>query len=214
MTGMRQQPEQPHDSAWAHVQGRSVFVDDRPPLPGELCCGLVLSPVAAGQIESLDLAAVRGTPGVVAVFTAEDFRLNQWGTIFQDQPFLAAERVNHVGEPVALVAATDKWSLAQGIARAQVKVSKEKPILSLPDAIAAESFLGPLRHIRRGDAKKALASAPHQVSGRQLIAGQDHFYLESQCAIAYPGEGHSVEIHASSQHPTEAQHWVAQALGF
>jgi xanthine dehydrogenase large subunit len=51
------------------------------------------------------------------------------------------------------------------------------------------------------------------LQGRIKIGGQEHFYLEGQAAIALPGEAAEVHLHVSSQHPTEIQHKVAEALG-
>ena len=45
------------------------------------------------------------------------------------------------------------------------------------------------------------------------VGGQDHFYLEGQIAVAHPREDGAMLVHASTQHPTEVQHLVAEALG-
>ena len=45
------------------------------------------------------------------------------------------------------------------------------------------------------------------------IGGQEHFYLESQIAIAIPGEQGQMTIHSSTQHPSEVQMMVAEVLG-
>lgn len=45
------------------------------------------------------------------------------------------------------------------------------------------------------------------------VGGQDHMYLEGQIALAIPGEDDEVSLFASTQHPSEAQHMVAHALG-
>jgi xanthine dehydrogenase large subunit len=51
------------------------------------------------------------------------------------------------------------------------------------------------------------------IEGRIEIGGQEHFYLEGQSALALPQEGGDMIVHSSSQHPTEIQHKVADALG-
>src|SRR4051794_13611520 len=61
-----------HDSAATHVSGESIFLDDLPPMPGELLAGVVHSPVAHGRLKELDLSACRQVPGVVAIMTAAD----------------------------------------------------------------------------------------------------------------------------------------------
>jgi xanthine dehydrogenase large subunit len=58
-----------------------------------------------------------------------------------------------------------------------------------------------------------MAAAPRRLSGVFHNLGQEQFYLESQAAIAYPGEAGQVVVHSSTQGPTETQHVVAQALG-
>ena len=45
------------------------------------------------------------------------------------------------------------------------------------------------------------------------VGGQDHMYLEGQIALAVPGEDDEMVVFASTQHPSEAQHMVAHALG-
>ncbi|NBQ52852.1 MAG: hypothetical protein EBU49_04645, partial [Proteobacteria bacterium] len=91
----------PHDSALTHVTGRSEYVDDRPMLKGELFCGLVYSPFARARVVKLDPSPALKIPGVMAAVTAKDVVHNAWGTIFQDQPVIAASEVNYAGEVVA-----------------------------------------------------------------------------------------------------------------
>src|SRR5690606_17955893 len=67
--------------------------------------------------------------------------------------------------------------------------------------------------LKRGDAAAAIAAAPHRISHRMKLGGQDHFYLEGQVSLAVPGEDDEVTIYCSTQGPSETQHLVAQALG-
>jgi xanthine dehydrogenase large subunit len=70
----------------------------------------------------------------------------------------------------------------------------------------------PSVHVQRGDAVQAMAQAPHQLQGQLEIGGQEHYYLEGQIAYALPQDNGEWLIHSSTQHPGEAQHWVAHAL--
>jgi len=203
----------PHDSAVTHVTGQSEFIDDRPAQHGELHVGVAYSPHAHARIKKIDSRKTEGTPGVVAVFTAKDLAHNQWGTIFQDQPLLAEKEVNYVGEAVAIVAAETRRALADGLASLKVDYEKLPAILSIGAAKKAKNFIGSPRKIERGEWELQLSKSPHQIEGRVVIHGQDHFYLESQAAVAYPREQGQVEVHSSAQHPTEIQHVVAHALG-
>ena len=202
-----------HDSSITHVTGKSEYVDDRPMLKGELHCGLVYSPYAHARVVRLDTAPALKIPGVICAVTASDVSHNMWGSIFQDQPIIAADETHYVGEVVAVVGAETKEALAKGIAAVIVEWEKLADIRTISQAIAAKSFIGSLRTISTGDAEGALASAPHSVAGTLEIGGADHFYLESQAVVVYPKEDGQLEVHSSTQHPTETQHVVAEACG-
>jgi xanthine dehydrogenase large subunit len=202
-----------HDSSITHVTGKSEYVDDRPMLKGELHCGLVYSPYAHARVVRLDTAPALKIPGVICTVTASDVSHNMWGSIFQDQPIIAADETHYVGEVVAVVGAETKETLAKGIAAVIVEWEKLADIRTISQAIAAKSFIGSLRTISTGDAEGALASAPHSVAGTLEIGGADHFYLESQAVVVYPKEDGQLEVHSSTQHPTETQHVVAEACG-
>jgi xanthine dehydrogenase large subunit len=71
-------------------------------------------------------------------------------------------------------------------------------------------------HIERathGGAAAAIAAAPHRLDGTLTVGGQEQFYLEGQVSYAVPGEDRTLHVHCSTQHPSEMQHLVAQALG-
>jgi xanthine dehydrogenase large subunit len=80
-------------------------------------------------------------------------------------------------------------------------------------AVEANSFLTAPERMQRGDAEGALGTAPHRLEGELFIGSQEHFYLETQAAIAYLDEGGGVSLHSSTQHPAETQEIVARVLG-
>jgi xanthine dehydrogenase large subunit len=202
-----------HDSSAGHVSGESEFVDDRPFTDGELQVDILYSPTAHARIRKIALAEAKKVPGVVALLTHRDLHHNRWGTIFQDQPLLAEDVVQFVGEPIVVIAAESKEALRAAKRAVKIDFEKLNPILTVDEAKALGHFLGFHRKIERGDVESAISRAPHKLQGRISMAGQDHFYLESQASVAYPKEGGQVEVHCSSQHPTEVQHVVAHALG-
>ena len=65
----------------------------------------------------------------------------------------------------------------------------------------------------RGDVDRAFQSAKYTIEGELKIGGQEHFYLESQVAICQPGEHGQMVVHSSTQHPSEVQSIVSEALG-
>lgn len=202
-----------HDSGHSYVTGDAEYIDDRPLVQGEVFVDVFYSPIAHGKIKNLDVSACLAMPEVLGVYTFKDLKHNLWGSIFHDQVFLAEDRVQFVGEPIAVIAATKRDIFHTAKSKIKIEIEELEPTLDLQKAIDAKFFIGPLRTIQRGDADTALASAPHQLKGDIEIAGQEHFYLESQASIAYPKEDGQIEIHSSSQHPTEVQHLVAEALG-
>src|SRR5689334_16475552 len=95
----------PHDSAIGHVTGAAPYIDDIPPRVDELFVGFVPSPAACGRVESIDVAAAKAVPGVVAIFTADDLPGDKnFGPLFKDEPVLADGEVLYVGQPVVIVA--------------------------------------------------------------------------------------------------------------
>jgi xanthine dehydrogenase large subunit len=94
-----------------------------------------------------------------------------------------------------------------------VKYKPGNAILTIAEARKRQSFIGSRREIVKGSPDVGMAQAPLKLEGRVVLRGADHFYLESQVSVAYPREDGQVEVHSSSQHPTEVQHVVAHALG-
>lgn len=203
----------PHDCAHTHVTGESEYVDDRTILKNELFVDVFYSTRAHAKIKKLDTSKVFEDDQVVAVYTAKDFHHNMWGTIFKDQPLLADDIVQFAGEGIAIIAAKNIESAQRAKQRIEVEYEDLPAILSVDEAKAQKSFIADARTIERGNIKEAFESAPHTLSGQIKIQGADHFYLESQVTVAYPLEDGQIEIHSSSQHPTETQHVVAHALG-
>jgi xanthine dehydrogenase large subunit len=97
----------------------------------------------------------------------------------------------------------------RGAARVKALYEPLPAILTIEQAIAAGSFhAGPLR-IARGENP----GEGRQCNGELRIGGQEHFYLETQCALAWLDESGGVALHSSTQHPSETQEVVARVLG-
>jgi xanthine dehydrogenase large subunit len=204
----------PHDSAHLHVSGRSIFIDDMPPTHGEVCVGIVPSPKAHARITNLDVAAARQVPGVLTVITAKEIPgHNKFGPVIQDEFLLADTEAVFIGHPLAIIVAESKEALQAGKKAVKFELEELLPIFTIDAAIAANSFLSNQRLIQRGDVTAALATAPHTIEGSFDIGGQEHFYLESQVALAIPGEDNTVLVHSSTQHPSEVQTLVAEIMG-
>ncbi|WP_406645382.1 xanthine dehydrogenase molybdopterin binding subunit [Aliisedimentitalea scapharcae] len=205
----------PHDAAKLHVTGTARYVDDIPTPRGCLHLAFGLSPIAKGIITAMDLDAVRSSPGVVAVLTADDLPFaNDVSPSAHDEPLLSDGTVNHLGQPVFLVVATSHRAARVAARKGQIDYQEQDALLTLDQALAADSRFeeGP-RIYEKGDAAAAIDAAPRVVEGQFELGGQEHFYLEGQAALALPQEGGDMLVHSSTQHPTEIQHKVAEGIG-
>ena len=203
----------PHESAVGHVTGDAPYIDDLPRRNDELIVGFVGSPVACGRLQSVDVSRAKAVPGVVAVYGCDDIPHNQFGPLFHDEPFLAEQSVAYVGQPVVVIAADSADALRQARSLVSIDVREQTPILSIEEALENGRFIGPARSIRRGDSARAVEATEHQLAGEFRVGGQEQFYLESQAALAHPGEEGQLLVHSSTQNPTEIQAVVAEVLG-
>jgi xanthine dehydrogenase large subunit len=205
-----------HDSASRHVAGEAVYIDDIAAPEGLLHAYLGLSSIAHGQLVSLDLDAVWAAPGVLAVLTAADIPgVNDISSTHRhDEPVFATDRILHHGQPLFAVVAQTQDAARHAATLAKQVHDEAKPLLDIGAARAARGALvtDPLK-LERGDVAAAMAASPRRLKGTMEIGGQDHFYLESQIALAIPGEGEDMHVFSSTQHPSEVQHMVAQVLG-
>ncbi len=204
----------PHDSAQGHVTGEAHYVEDLPRYEGELWVDFVGAPITAGRITKLDLAEARNLPGVTAVLTHRDLPgVNHFGPIFADEPFLVEDQVQYLCQPVVVIAAESRAVARRARRLVRFVCEETKPLLTIEEALAANSFLGPDRRIERGHVAQSLADAPHTISGEFESGGQEQFYFESQASLAVPGEQGQIRVISSTQNPTETQAVVAEALG-
>lgn len=203
----------PHDSGSAHVSGTARYTDDIP-LPENavhLAFGLSTNPHAT--LTNVNLDAVRAANGVIDVLTATDLPAeNDVSPAAHDEPLLATGTVHFVGQPIFLVVADTHHNARRAVQLAKIEYADLPVIHSIDDALAADSkFENPMQFLK-GEPETELNKANHQITGSMEIGGQEHFYLEGQAAAALPVEGDML-VHSSTQHPTEIQHKVAEALG-
>lgn len=204
----------PHDSADLHVAGAAAYVDDLPEAPGTLHLAFGLSADGRARLTGLDLSAVRTAPGVVAVLTAADIPgENNVGPVFHDDRLFAEDEILYPGQPLFVVAATS--TRAARVAARLVKAETEPlpALVTIDDALEADSDLEEPQRMARGDAEAALGRATHRLAGTLEMGGQEHFYLEGQAALATPGERGQIHVVSSTQHPSEVQHLIAELLG-
>lgn len=201
----------PHDSGPAHVNGAARYVDDYPMPANCVHLAFGISEKAHAGF-TLDLANVWAAEGVVEVLVAADLPAeNDVSPSAHDEPMLAVETVHYIGQPMFLVVADSHLNARRAARLGKVSYSEKTPLVTIDQAMAAGSTFGDPLTFAIGDAEVAMAAAPHTLSGSMEIGGQEHFYLEGQAAYALPEEG-DVRVVSSTQHPTEIQHKVAEAL--
>ena len=205
-----------HDSAIKHVTGRATYTDDIPEPAGTLHAYLGCATETHAHIRRMDLDPVRAAPGVIGVLTAADIPgVNDISpTGRKDEPVFPTDTVQFHGQPLFAVVAETRDAARRAATLARIDYDVLPHAL---DPVSAQEAGYPLvtdpLTLTRGDANTALADAPHRITGRMIIGGQDHMYLEGQIAFAIPGEDEEVSVHCSTQHPSEAQHMVAHVLG-
>ena len=207
------QPAQ-HESGYRHATGEAVYVDDMPAPRGMLVAQVLGSPVPLGRIIRCDVRRARQVDGVAAVLTAADIPgVNDIAPLAHDEPLLADGEVFTVGQAVALIVADSYRTCRAAAAAIELEIESRPARLSLREAIAEGDFLTEPHVIKRGDAAAAIAGAAINVEGEVSSGGQDHFYLETQAALAMPQEHGGFLVHSSTQHPSEVQAKVAEVLG-
>ena len=206
-----------HESAHLHVAGEATYIDDIRELDGTLHAALGLSPVAHGRLAAIDIERLCAESGVTEIYTAADIPgINDVGPIVHgDDPILADGVVHYLGQPMFAVIAADRRVARRVAARAKEFVTIEPlpALLSAREAHAAAAYVVPPMHLARGDAKAAIAKAPHRFKDTLSVGGQEQFYLEGQISYAIPLEDETMLVHCSTQHPSEMQHAVAHMLG-
>ena len=203
-----------HESAFDHVTGSALYTDDLAGrFPGLLHAHPVTAPHAHARVVALDPSAALAEPGVVRVLGPADVPgENQIGPARPDEPLFPSEVMFH-GQAVAWVLAESEESARRGAAAVRVEYQPLPATLDLEAAIAAGEFLTDPLRLSRGDAAAGLERAPHRLTGELFVGGQEHFYLETQSAIAHLDEQGRVFVHSSTQHPSETQEIVARVLG-
>jgi xanthine dehydrogenase large subunit len=205
----------PHDSAHMHVSGEAIYGDDIAEPRDLLHTYLRLADRTHARVTRMDLSKVRAAPGVVAVICAQDLAAttNDISPVFPGDVVFVDGEVHFFGQPLFAVAAESREAARRAAMLAQIDYEDLPAILSIEDALAANAEVVPKKLWTRGDPDGAIARAPHRLSGRIKMGGQEHFYLEGQNSMAIPQEDGQMLIYSSTQNPSELQHKAAEVLG-
>ncbi|RBY76412.1 xanthine dehydrogenase family protein molybdopterin-binding subunit [Geodermatophilus sp. TF02-6] len=212
------------------ITGRGRYLDDIG--SDALAAAFVRSPHAHARVVDVDVDAALDVEGLVAVYTYEDLPgpLAEPLPVLIPHPQLHAPRtgyplangeVNHVGEPVVMVVATDRY-VAEDAAERIVVTYEELPVVvgvdaareavhavhaDVPDNVAAR------HHQETGDADAALAASPHTLSFTQYIERSACMPMEGKGVHARWDAGdRSLRVHTSTQASTSVRAAIAAKL--
>jgi CO/xanthine dehydrogenase Mo-binding subunit len=213
------------------VTGRAQYLADMG-VPG-MCHGKILrSPYPHARIKKIDAAKARRMPGVVAVITRDDILHDQgiepyYGPVFKDQTIVAVEKVRHVGDPVAAVAALTADAAEEALKLIEVEYEELPAVLDVDAALRAGATLvhdsiklpssgfadlvdlKPIdgtnicTHFRlnRGDIAKGFAEADHVFEDVFTLPATQHSFLETHACIAAVEPGGRITVWATTQNP-------------
>jgi len=202
-----------HESAIKQVAGKAVYIDDKADAQHSLHAYPVLSTITCGTITAIDRTDALASPGVVAIYGAQDIPgKNDIGPVFSGDILLTAEQVSYHNQPILLVVANSYQNARIAAQKIKIEYQESTPMLDIKAAIEQQDWVRPPHALQRGDAEAAIQQSAHQLTGELHIGGQEHFYLEGQVSIASPTEDGGMFIETSSQHPSEVQHLVAKVL--
>ncbi|XP_046388160.1 xanthine dehydrogenase-like [Ischnura elegans] len=208
----------PHSSAFKQATGEAVYCDDLPRFENELYLSLVLSTRAHAKVVSIDADPALAIEGVRAFFCASDLdpMRNKLGVMVKDEEIFASSIVESIGQVIGAVVAIDQATAQRASKLVKVVYEDLHPlILTIEEAIAHKSFHeGTNRMLTKGDVDAGMKMSTHVLEGEVHLGGQEHFYLETNCAIAIPREdGNELEVICSTQHPDELQRLISEAVG-
>ncbi|RYZ17979.1 MAG: xanthine dehydrogenase, partial [Chitinophagaceae bacterium] len=200
--------------AQGHVTGRSLYLDDLPLLEGTLFAKIFDSPVAHGIIRKLDWSRAAAAPGIVRVFSYKDIPgHNNIGGIIPDEPLLAEEKVTFRGQPLLLIVAESEDAAEAALSLVEVEIDPLPVITDPKEAFRQGQLLCGSRHFKKGDVQSAFAKCVHVFEGEAETGGQEHLYLETHGAYAYPLENQNMRVYSSTQGLRHVQETVAHLLG-
>jgi carbon-monoxide dehydrogenase large subunit len=221
------------------LRGRGEYASDVQ-LPDMLTAAVVRSPVPHARIRGIRTERALEVPGVEAVFVAADLgaaqrpiaSFGQWPKdlleacrpLLRPAPLypLADERVRHVGQPVALVVASDRYVAEDAAELVEVDYEELPPVT---DAEKAMQPGGPTLYdgwddnlalsfkMALGDVDEAFGKAAHVFSERLYSHRYTGVPLEGRAITAMPGpKPTTLTIYSSHQMPHLQRVTICEAL--
>jgi CO/xanthine dehydrogenase Mo-binding subunit len=220
----------PRVDARDKVTGEALYSGDLS-MPGMLHMKILFSDRPHARVKAIDTAGAEASPGVLAVYTAKDVPVNEYGLQWQDQPALCgpgsskpgADVVRFVGDQIAAIVAQTEAQAAAAVKLIQVEY-EDLPIVTdpveamKPEAPRVHEHIGDSNicvhyKIRKGNVEQGFARADVIVEGEYRTPVQEHAYLQPEAGLAYLDENGRITIACGGQWTHEDRHQVAHALG-
>jgi xanthine dehydrogenase/oxidase len=203
-----------HKSAKLQVSGEAIYADDMKKASDAVHAALVTSTKVHARLLSIDTTKAESCPGFVQYYCAKDVPgSNAIGAIFKDEEVFATEYVKHYGQVIGVILCDTHEQALYAARMVDVKYEDLPHVVSIEEAIAAQSFHAGEHEIKCGDIEDGKQKSDFIVEGRCNIGGQEHFYLETNATYAVPGENGALEIFSSTQNPTKTQNFCASVCG-
>ena len=203
-----------HLSGKLHVTGRSTFIEDIAQQAKDcLYAYPVVSTQAKAKILHIDVESIKDNPNFRKLITYKDIpgTNNLAHGNGDNQPALAENQVNYVGEPLAIVVAATMEDAISLSRKVKVEYESLTPVLNVADAVQAGSEYAPTRLFSRVDAYDK--DNIKELEGRITIGAQEHFYFETQRCFVVNEENGCFTVYSSTQAVTEVQDICARLLG-
>ncbi len=209
------------------LTGRGTFVDDVV-VPGMLHCAFARSTIARGRIVSIDTSAAKAMPGVAAVLTMADLdRVPVTLLSFflapmeVDTPLLARDRVAHVGDPIVLVIAQNRYLAEDAASVIAIEYEEEDPVVTLAQAMRgpkvhpdAESNVSALMGEEEIDEDLAasIAGAPHRITRTVVHQRISQSPMETRGVLSAPSGDEELTVYITCQSPSMVARYLSQSL--
>jgi 2-furoyl-CoA dehydrogenase large subunit len=162
----------------ALLTGAGRFIDDLGVRAGTLHAAILRSPHAHADIVSIDVQAARSSPGVAAVLVGADIKAITASLVVGVKAAvecwpIAVDRVRYVGEPIAVVVASDRYRAEDALELIEARYAPLRAVIDPLDAIEPgapvlhEGFSANVasdRSFRYGDPERAFKEAAQHVS--------------------------------------------------
>lgn len=208
--------------------GRGQYVDDIY-LPGMFEAAFVRSPHARAMIRSIDVSAAQAHPGVRAVYVAADLDqlgarcdlMYSSGVPTTEMHLLATDRVRHVGEPVAIVVADNRYIAEDAAALVDVDYEMQDAVVTIADARAGGAPVHPefdtnIAHetgVPDPTIDEVFAGAAHVVEHRIHHQRQAHVPMETRGVVASRQGSEELLVYLSCQSPHLASGYISKTFG-